>query len=207
MKTARPLYLVALAALVLAAGSPVLADSGRSITEGRLDAVGPEGKPLGSCPLKHTDVKVDISGFIARVTVRQQFQNPDQPFGAGKRIEDPYLHIGMQAQGGQGNLPITEVHVVEEEPHPDAAIRGCQDAGDQQPTAAVAVPDEILEVQRSLGGVGQRQALQQGLAPGVEESHTRFARMGCDAGLEQLSEGGRPGPGESTRLWFFHNGR
>ena len=36
----------------------------------------PGSKPLGACPLKHTDVTVDISGFIARVTVRQQFHNP-----------------------------------------------------------------------------------------------------------------------------------
>ena len=28
------------------------------------------------CPLKHTDVKVNISGFIARVTVTQTFHNP-----------------------------------------------------------------------------------------------------------------------------------
>ena len=28
------------------------------------------------CPLKHTDVKVDISGFIARATVTQTFHNP-----------------------------------------------------------------------------------------------------------------------------------
>ena len=28
------------------------------------------------CPLKHTDVKVIISGFIARATVTQTFENP-----------------------------------------------------------------------------------------------------------------------------------
>ncbi|MFQ5990669.1 MAG: VIT domain-containing protein, partial [Candidatus Methylomirabilales bacterium] len=28
------------------------------------------------CPLQHTDVQADISGFIARVTVRQTFFNP-----------------------------------------------------------------------------------------------------------------------------------
>ena len=28
------------------------------------------------CPLKHTDVKAIISGFIARVTVTQTFDNP-----------------------------------------------------------------------------------------------------------------------------------
>ncbi len=44
--------------------------------QGRLQALGPQGKSLGDCPLKHTDVQVDIAGFIARVTLEQQFQNP-----------------------------------------------------------------------------------------------------------------------------------
>ncbi len=33
---------------------------------------------LGICPLKHTDVNAKVSGFAARVTVRQQFHNPYQ---------------------------------------------------------------------------------------------------------------------------------
>ncbi len=44
--------------------------------EGRLDAFDAAGKPLGSCPLKHTEVRADIAGFTARVTVRQQFHSP-----------------------------------------------------------------------------------------------------------------------------------
>lgn len=43
---------------------------------GRLDAIGAEGKALGACPLRHTDVQVEVAGFVARVTVRQQFHNP-----------------------------------------------------------------------------------------------------------------------------------
>ncbi|MFY9573490.1 MAG: VIT domain-containing protein, partial [Blastocatellia bacterium] len=47
-----------------------------SHTEGALQVVDPE-KGLGaSCPLKHTDVKAEISGFISRVVVTQQFENP-----------------------------------------------------------------------------------------------------------------------------------
>ncbi|HYW71674.1 MAG TPA: VIT domain-containing protein, partial [Pyrinomonadaceae bacterium] len=47
-----------------------------STTEGSLQAVDAKGQPAGPCPLKHTDVKTEISGFIARVTVTQQFENP-----------------------------------------------------------------------------------------------------------------------------------
>jgi Ca-activated chloride channel family protein len=45
-------------------------------TEGSLYAVDKDNKPLGACPLEHTDVVADISGFIARVTVTQRFTNP-----------------------------------------------------------------------------------------------------------------------------------
>jgi len=45
-------------------------------SEGALLAVNAKGETAGPCPLKHTDVKTEISGFIARVTVTQQFENP-----------------------------------------------------------------------------------------------------------------------------------
>lgn len=35
-----------------------------------------ENTPRGECPLEHTDVSVDISGFLARVTLTQRFGNP-----------------------------------------------------------------------------------------------------------------------------------
>jgi len=41
-----------------------------------LMSITPQGEPAGPCPLKHTDVKADISGFISRVTVTQEFENP-----------------------------------------------------------------------------------------------------------------------------------
>nr|HQU82883.1 VIT domain-containing protein [Pyrinomonadaceae bacterium] len=47
----------------------------QKITQGELSAVGKDGKPLGACPLKHTDVKAEISGFLSRVKVTQEFEN------------------------------------------------------------------------------------------------------------------------------------
>lgn len=44
-------------------------------TEGTLYASGKKGSVLGVCPLKNTRVRADISGFIARVRVVQEFQN------------------------------------------------------------------------------------------------------------------------------------
>jgi Ca-activated chloride channel family protein len=44
-------------------------------TQGELTIYDQEGKPAGACPLKHTDVKADISGFLVRATVTQEFEN------------------------------------------------------------------------------------------------------------------------------------
>src|SRR6266568_2124236 len=44
-------------------------------TSGSLLAVDSSGKPKGTCPLKHTDVKAEISGFLSRVNVTQEFEN------------------------------------------------------------------------------------------------------------------------------------
>src|SRR6185503_4977827 len=54
--------------------TPVLAETGD--TPGSLTVIDGQGKPKSTCPLKHTAVKAEISGFISRVVVTQQFQNP-----------------------------------------------------------------------------------------------------------------------------------
>ncbi len=44
-------------------------------TNGELDAFDKKGKPIGECPLKNTNVKAEISGFLSRVKVTQEFEN------------------------------------------------------------------------------------------------------------------------------------
>jgi Ca-activated chloride channel family protein len=46
------------------------------VNAGSLQVRDKKGKPNGECPLKHTDVKAEISGFLSRVTVTQEFTNP-----------------------------------------------------------------------------------------------------------------------------------
>lgn len=55
-------------------------------TQGTLRVVDRDGKVISECPLKHTDVQADISGFIARVTVTQEFVNQ-----AKDKIEAVYV--------------------------------------------------------------------------------------------------------------------
>jgi Ca-activated chloride channel family protein len=55
-------------------GGLVAAQSGA--TQGALQVIDSSGKPKALCPLKHTDVKAQISGFLSRVVVTQEFENP-----------------------------------------------------------------------------------------------------------------------------------
>ncbi len=47
----------------------------QKVTQGELEAVSSEGKSIGLVPLKHTSVKAEISGFLSRVRVTQEFEN------------------------------------------------------------------------------------------------------------------------------------
>jgi Ca-activated chloride channel family protein len=46
------------------------------VSQGGMRVLGEDGKPVLELPLKHTSVKADVSGYIARVDVTQTFQNP-----------------------------------------------------------------------------------------------------------------------------------
>ncbi len=81
-----------------------------SATQGRLDAFTKKGKPLGNSPLKHTKVKADISGFLARVTVQQEFTNNfNQPIEAvyifplseNSAVDDMTMKIGSRTIRGK----------------------------------------------------------------------------------------------------------
>ncbi|HEX8283425.1 MAG TPA: VIT domain-containing protein [Pyrinomonadaceae bacterium] len=79
LRPALPLALVsALLAFALdAATEPAAArQTADKVTQGSLRAFDADGKPAGECPLKHTAVRAEVSGFISRVTVTQEFENP-----------------------------------------------------------------------------------------------------------------------------------
>jgi len=68
---------------LLSAETAVTAGPGE--TSGSLQILGKGGALLGNCPLKHTEVRGAISGFIARVEVTQTFEN-----SSGRKIEAVY---------------------------------------------------------------------------------------------------------------------
>jgi Ca-activated chloride channel family protein len=67
---------VAVVGLASLKNSGVIVSAQGTATSGSLQVLDPSGKPKAECPLKHTDVKAEISGFLSRVVVTQEFENP-----------------------------------------------------------------------------------------------------------------------------------
>jgi Ca-activated chloride channel homolog len=61
--------------LILFCLSFAISIQAQKITQGELEAVGAGGKSIGLVPLKHTAVNAEISGFLSRVKVVQEFEN------------------------------------------------------------------------------------------------------------------------------------
>jgi Ca-activated chloride channel homolog len=92
-------------------------------TQGSLQATDASGKVVGLCPLKRTDVKAEISGFLSRVRVTQEFQNPFKekieavytfPLPQNAAVDDMTMMVGERTVRGR-ILPREEARVVYED--------------------------------------------------------------------------------------------
>lgn len=107
------LFAVLTAALV---GMQSLRNSGsvtsaqNTATQGALQVVDSSGSPKAVCPLKHTDVKAQISGFLSRVTVTQEFENPFKenieavytfPLPQNAAVDDMTMLVGNRTVRGK----------------------------------------------------------------------------------------------------------
>src|SRR5438270_10292941 len=55
--------------------NPQNASAGQPAGNSQLQILGKDGKVTGFVPLKHTGIKTEISGFVARIEVTQEFEN------------------------------------------------------------------------------------------------------------------------------------
>src|ERR1041385_6830908 len=87
-----------------------LAATQDSASPGQLTIVGRKGEAVGLCPLKHTDVTADIAGYVARVTVTQEFTTPlhepveaiySFPLPNDAAVDDMTMTIGTRVVRGQ----------------------------------------------------------------------------------------------------------
>ena len=79
-------------------------------TQGSLQVLDQFGKPKAICPLNHTDVRAEITGFLARVSVTQQFENPFKekieavytfPLPANAAVDDMTMVVGERTVRGK----------------------------------------------------------------------------------------------------------
>lgn len=79
-------------------------------TGGALHVMDPSGKAIGNCPLKHTSVRAEISGFLSRVTVTQEFENPFKepieavytfPLSQTAAVDDMTMLVGARTIKGR----------------------------------------------------------------------------------------------------------
>ncbi len=87
----------------LAAPERPMPASAMPVTQGSLITLDEQGQPSTFCPLKHTEVKVEITGFLARTHVTQHFENPFQdkieavytfPLPQRAAVDDMTLTVG-----------------------------------------------------------------------------------------------------------------
>ncbi|HKG46497.1 MAG TPA: VIT and VWA domain-containing protein, partial [Pyrinomonadaceae bacterium] len=86
-----------------------LAAETRVVTRGALEYIDNDGK-RAECPLKHTEVKAQVSGFLSRVTVTQDFENNSQnkieavytfPLPQAAAVDDLTMLIGDRTVKGK----------------------------------------------------------------------------------------------------------
>ena len=79
-------------------------------TAGSLAVLGPDGQLKSQCPLKHTAVKAEITGFLSRVVVTQKFENPFKekieavyvfPLPQNAAVDDMTMLVGNRVVRGK----------------------------------------------------------------------------------------------------------
>lgn len=102
------LSLVTLSAVILWPSQPAVS-AAPGDTAGSLGIIGKDGSVNGSCPLRHTEVRAAVSGFLARVTVTQTFGNPSFqkieavyafPVPENAAVDDMTIQVGSRTVRG-----------------------------------------------------------------------------------------------------------
>jgi Ca-activated chloride channel family protein len=99
-----------LIALTILPDTKVARAQTNSATQGALQVIDSSGKATGTCPLKRTNVKAEISGFLSRVRVTQEFENPFKekieavytfPLPQAAAVDDMTMRVGDRTVRGR----------------------------------------------------------------------------------------------------------
>src|SRR5258708_12970274 len=64
-----------LSAILVVFPSRPASAGGASTAGSQLEIIGKDGAPAGYVPLRHTAIRTEISGFVARISLTQEFEN------------------------------------------------------------------------------------------------------------------------------------
>ncbi len=129
------LSVLALLFLVELYGSETTVAAQTDDTTGSLTVIDSGGNPKSICPLKHTEVKAEITGFISRVVVTQQFENPFKekieavytfPLPQNAAVDDMTMIVGERTIKGK-ILPREEAQAVYEAAKSSGQMAGLLD--------------------------------------------------------------------------------
>ncbi len=110
---------------------------------------------------------------------------------AGKWIEYPDIDVRVLLQVHEAPVLARGVEVVDEHAHAHAAIRGAAHVLQQNSRGLVLVNDVVLNVERALGAVGERdQAVEGLLSRGEQPDAGQVARIVVLACEGDAAEGG-----------------
>ena len=131
-----PLVLVVVLPVVIAfRASETTVSAQTADTPGALTAFDAQGQVRAFCPLTHTDVKAEITGFLSRVVVTQHFQNPLNekleavytfPLPHNAAVDDMTMIIGDRTIRGK-ILPREEAQAVYEGARARGQVAGLLD--------------------------------------------------------------------------------
>ena len=126
---------LALPFLVALYGSETTVAAQTGDNPGSLTVVDSAGNPKSMCPLKHTEVKAEITGFISRVVVTQQFENHFKdkieavytfPLPQNAAVDDMTMIVGERTIKGK-ILPRDEAQAVYEAAKSSGQMAGLLD--------------------------------------------------------------------------------
>jgi hypothetical protein len=116
-----------------------------------------------------------------------------------ERIEQPHLDVGVGIEDIETEVLAGEIEVVEQHADAHATVGRIEQGREQLPARRIAVPQEILDVDRLLGRGGKGVTAGKGFPARSHQLEARRSRMRGDLWRGKPSQRGRLGIGERGR--------
>ena len=117
-----------------------------------------------------------------------------------ERVVQAHLDVRMRVERGEGRIEPLRIQVVEQQPHAHPPLGRLPERLEQQVADLVAVPDEVLRVERLFGGVGEQDARGERIAGVGQRMDARLAGIRGDAGRDRAAEPSSRRVSQSGRL-------